>query len=216
MKLTLAEAKRCQETVTEVVHAAKAELTLVGRKTTDDAGVGHVVVVDEHLVRRKPECDDFQEVRIAVVGNVDSGKSTLLGVLTHCELDNGRGLARHRLFRHKHEQETGRTSSIGNDILGFDCSGQIVNKPTLHGHHLNWSKICEESSKVITFIDLAGHEKYLKTTIFGMTGHAPDYTMLMVGSNAGIIGMTKEVCCCCCLSDFFSDLTSCFFRSTSV
>ena len=24
-------------------------------------------------------------------------------------------------------------------------------------------------------------EKYLKTTVFGMTGHAPDYAMLMVG-----------------------------------
>jgi len=33
---------------------------------------------------------------------------------------------------------------------------------------------------VITFIDLAGHEKYLKTTVFGMTGHAPDFAMLMV------------------------------------
>ncbi len=51
----------------------------------------------------------------------------------------------------------------------------------------------------MTFIDLAGHgkkylvfrikkiiyilfsiEKYLKTTVFGMTGHAPDYAMLMV------------------------------------
>ena len=46
------------------------------------------------------------------------GKSTLLGVLTHGELDNGRGFARTKLFRHKHEQETGRTSSVGNDILG--------------------------------------------------------------------------------------------------
>lgn len=46
-------------------------------------------------------------------------------------------------------------------------------------------------AQVITFIDLAGHEKYLKTTIFGMTGHVPDFAMLMVGSNAGIIGMTK-------------------------
>ena len=49
------------------------------------------------------------EIRCAVVGNVDAGKSTLLGVLTHGELDNGRGLARQRLFRHKHEAETGRT-----------------------------------------------------------------------------------------------------------
>lgn len=134
---------------------------------------------------------------MAVVGNVDAGKSTLLGVLTHGELDNGRGHARQRLFRHKHEMESGRTSSVGNDILGFDSEGNIyflhvnilqnkssvfvgnvVNKPE-HGS-LDWVKICEKSSKVITFIDLAGHERYLKTTVFGMTGHAPDFGMLMV------------------------------------
>lgn len=45
---------------------------------------------------------------------------------------------------------------------------------------MDWTKICEKSSKVITFIDLAGHEKYLKTTVFGMTGHLPDFCMLMV------------------------------------
>ena len=146
----------------------------------------------EYLIRRKAEINDFQEVRVAVVGNVDAGKSTLLGVLTHGELDNGRGLARQKLFRHKHEIESGRTSSIGNDILGFDSKGNVVNKPDTHGGHLDWVKICEESSKVITFIDLAGHERYLKTTIFGMTGHSPDFTMLMVGANAGVVGMTKE------------------------
>ncbi|KFD47770.1 hypothetical protein M513_11320 [Trichuris suis] len=59
--------------------------------------------------------------RVAVVGNVDAGKSTLLSVLTHGQLDDGRGFARVRIFRHQHEVESGRTSSIGNDILGFDC-----------------------------------------------------------------------------------------------
>lgn len=58
------------------------------------------------------------------------------------------------------------------------CIGNVVNKPD-HGT-LDWVKICEKSSKVITFIDLAGHERYLKTTVFGMTGHAPDFGMLMV------------------------------------
>ena len=84
--------------------------------------------------------------RVAVVGNVDAGKSTLLGVLTHGELDNGRGLARMKLFRHKHEMESGRTSSVGNDILGFDAGGNVVNKSD-HGH-LDWVKICEQSAKV--------------------------------------------------------------------
>jgi hypothetical protein len=34
------------------------------------------------------------EVRVAIIGNVDSGKSTLVGVLTRSMLDDGRGLAR--------------------------------------------------------------------------------------------------------------------------
>jgi GTPase len=49
-----------------------------------------------------------------------------LGVLTHGELDNGRGHARQKLFRHKHEMESGRTSSVGNDILGFDSIGKLL------------------------------------------------------------------------------------------
>ncbi|CEF71646.1 Dgp-1 [Strongyloides ratti] len=144
------------------------------------------------LVREKTVETDFIEVRVAVVGNVDAGKSTLLGVLTHNALDDGRGQARQKLFRHKHEFETGRTSSVSNDILGFDIDGNIVNNPDSHNGHLDWTNICRESAKVITFIDLAGHEKYLKTTIFGMTGHMPDYSMIMIGANAGIIGTTRE------------------------
>lgn len=70
------------------------------------------------------------------MGNVDAGKSTLLGVLTHGELDNGRGHARQKLFRHKHEMESGRTSSVGNDILGFDSEGHVVNKPEGHGKYV--------------------------------------------------------------------------------
>lgn len=78
-------------------------------------------------------------------------------MLTHGELDNGRGLARQWLFRHKHESETGRTSSVANDILGFTSDGHVVKRPQ-HGN-LDWGKVCEESSKIVTFIDLAGHER---------------------------------------------------------
>ncbi|XP_055918775.1 GTP-binding protein 1-like [Eupeodes corollae] len=171
--------------------------TLQSLATTIDADMvllrqrkGEKGLTGQYLIRKRVDTSDFMEIRVAVVGNVDAGKSTLLGVLTHGELDNGRGHARQRLFRHKHEMESGRTSSVGNDILGFDSIGNVVNKPD-HGT-LDWVKICEKSAKVITFIDLAGHERYLKTTVFGMTGHAPDFGMLMIGANAGIVGMTKE------------------------
>lgn len=67
----------------------------------------------------------FLDLRVAVLGNVDSGKSTLLGVLTQGELDNGRGRARLNLFRHLHEIQTGRTSSISFEILGFNTKGEV-------------------------------------------------------------------------------------------
>ena len=46
-----------------------------------------------------------------------AGKSTLVGVLTRCQLDDGRGSARSNVFIHKHERETGRTSSIDIELL---------------------------------------------------------------------------------------------------
>lgn len=60
-----------------------------------------------------------------MLGNVDSGKSTLLGVLTHGELDNGRGRSRLNLFRHLHEIQTGRTSCISHEIVGFNSNGEV-------------------------------------------------------------------------------------------
>jgi GTPase len=145
--------------------------------------------VAEVLVRRFGE-EDYLDVRIAVCGNVDSGKSTLIGVLTRGQLDNGRGLARASVFIHKHEVNTGRTSSVSHQIMGFDSKGEVVNyemfgTPT-------WKDIIEKSAKVCTFIDLAGHEKYLKTTVYGMTGSIPDYAVIVIGANMGVTRMTKE------------------------
>ena len=85
-----------------------------------------------------------ETIRIGLIGNVDSGKSTLMGLLTKLkdnEYDDGRGKARYLILKHNHEKESGRTSSITKE------SKKIHNK-------------------IIEFIDLAGHERYLKTTVF--------------------------------------------------
>jgi len=47
-----------------------------------------------------------------MVGNVDAGKSTLVGVLTKGELDDGNGSSRAKVLNFDHEIESGRTSSI--------------------------------------------------------------------------------------------------------
>lgn len=61
-----------------------------------------------------------------MIGNVDSGKSTLVGVLTKGDLDDGRGLARLKIFNYPHEAENGRTSSIAHEIIGYDKNGAQI------------------------------------------------------------------------------------------
>ena len=39
---------------------------------------------------------------------------------------------------------------------------------------------------------MCGHEKYLKTTMHGLTSLYPDYCLLVVAANRGITKMTKE------------------------
>lgn len=108
-----------------------------------------------------------RELRISVLGNVDSGKSSLTGVLLKNVLDDGRGYARSLVSQFSHERITGKTSSVTQ----------------------NYS---EEGGRVTVYIDLAGHEKYLKTTLHGMTGFYPDYGMVVVGANMGLTDITRE------------------------
>ncbi|XP_075931814.1 GTP-binding protein 2 isoform X2 [Anarhichas minor] len=164
-----------------------ADITVLRESDVDyDSDVSRKIA--EVLIRKVPDDQQFLDLRVAVLGNVDSGKSTLLGVLTQGELDNGRGRTRLNLFRHLHEIQTGRTSSISFEILGFNTKGEVVN----YSESRTAEEICERASKMITFIDLAGHHKYLKTTIFGLTSYCPDFAMLVVSANTGIAGTTRE------------------------
>ena len=89
--------------------------------------------------------------------------------------------------------ETGRTSSVSQQIMGFTSTGKVTNHKDIDlDRSLSWGEIVKEAAKVVTFFDLAGHEKYLKTTVAGMIGPSPDYCMLMLGANMGVQRMTKE------------------------
>ncbi|XP_065216061.1 GTP-binding protein 2 [Planococcus citri] len=144
--------------------------------------------VIEVLIRKIPDDQQNIEVRVAVLGGADAGKSTLLGVITHGDLDNGKGNARLNMFRHLHEVQSGRTSSISHEILGFNSKGDVVN----YKEAVSAVEICANSSKLVTFMDLAGHRKYLRTTVAGLSGYSPHHAMLVVSSVLGIVGMTRE------------------------
>lgn len=107
-----------------------------------------------------------RNIRVAVVGNVDAGKSTLIGSLTTSMLDDGRGKCRTSIMKHRHEIETGRTSTATTHLMGFRSTGEpIAGKDQIRTNKRKGEdEIARESYRVITLMDLAGHEKYLKTT----------------------------------------------------
>lgn len=164
----------------------KYTMTLISTENVDD----HRNIY-EYLIRENNQ-SRYHEIRLACIGNVDSGKSTLLGVLLSGVKDDGRGSARMNVFNFQHELKTGRTSSVTQHILGFDPKGDIVNYGELNGRKITWPEIVKKSSKIVTMIDLCGHEKYLKTTIKGLTSQFPDIALILVGANMGITKMTKE------------------------
>lgn len=141
------------------------------------------------------------ENMIAVCGPVDAGKSSLIGVLTTGEFDDGNGLARNKVLVHPHEIQSGRTSHITiNPLVYTNKDNTIYIKPIPNCNkkkQLKEKKLYETTdskikSKLISFIDLAGHRKYLKTTVFGVTGMFPDYGIVVIGANKGITRLTKE------------------------
>jgi GTPase len=138
-----------------------------------------------------------EECTIAVCGPVDAGKSSLIGVLTYGELDDGRGYTRNKVLIHPHERETGRTSHITYNPLVYykkDDNNVSLYAPK-DDKILKDIKIRSKTiwdTKVTSFLDLAGHAKYLKTTIFGVTGMFPDYGIVVIGANTEITKLTRE------------------------
>lgn len=124
---------------------------------------------------RPKDCDDTMSVaetlssrniRVAVVGNVDAGKSTMIGTLTSSCLDDGRGSSRTSIMKHRHEIESGRTSTASTHLMGFRSTGEaIAGKDSVRANRRkSEDEVARESYRVVTLMDLAGHEKYLKTT----------------------------------------------------
>ena len=177
-----------------------------------------------HIKQIKNSCR-IPTSRIAIAGNVSSGKSTLLAVISKGVKDDGKGAARNQIFQHNHEFRSGHTSSITVHNMHFDRNGSVLNLkdeietttdmrfPPSNLNLSSSSGKCsagvrrnrsyseieltdeEVTHRVVSLIDLAGHEKYLKTTLHGLVGMKPDYCMLTISavqnSNSSI-DMTGE------------------------
>lgn len=121
--------------------------------TLDQQEIKKGKTVAQFLVREAEASGTYVSLTLGVVGNVDAGKSTTIGTLTKGVLDDGRGRARLHVFNHKHEITTGRTSSIGHQILGYDAQGEVVNSKSERPP--TWQEIVAQSTKVRCAVEQA-------------------------------------------------------------
>lgn len=79
-------------------------------------------------------------------------------------------------MKHQHEKDTGRTSTISQHPIGFDENGKVLD--VCSGE----SAMALQSQRVVSLMDLAGHEKYFRTTVAGMSMGMADYALLLVNA----------------------------------
>lgn len=174
-------------TLRAMANALGASMVILAEKDVTPRNSCSRRRVVEVLVRKVPECQQFIELRLAVLGGADVGKSTLCGVMTQGCLDDGNGKTRLNLFRFPHEVRSGKTSSICLDVIGFDSQGKLVNYA-----QNSLEELVERSKKLVTLIDLAGDSKYLKTTIHGLSGYNPHFACLLICAESGPTAATKD------------------------
>jgi GTPase len=124
-----------------------------------------------------------EQLRITMTGPTMSGKSTLLGTLTTSTLDNGRGSSRLSMLKHRHEITSGITSSVTQELLGYQDSGndaQVVNYAT--ENVASWIDVhaAADGSRLVFVSDSAGHPRYRRTTLRGLVGWSPHWTLLCI------------------------------------
>lgn len=124
-----------------------------------------------------------EQLRVTLTGPTMSGKSTLLGTLTTSTLDNGRGSSRLSMLKHRHEITSGITSSVTQELLGYQDSGdnvEVINYAT--ENIASWIDVHDaaDGSRLVFVSDSAGHPRYRRTTVRGLVGWSPHWTLLCI------------------------------------
>lgn len=132
-----------------------------------------------------------EQLRVSVTGATLSGKSSLLGTLSTATLDNGRGKSRLSLLKHRHEIASGMTSSVTQELIGYldaaghdgEVEGRVVSYDSRDVS--SWIDIhaaveVAERGRLVLLSDSAGHPRYRRTTVRGIVGWQPHWTLLCV------------------------------------
>jgi elongation factor 1-alpha len=201
-------------------------------------GEGEELLCGEIMVSRR-HSSGGHDLSVAFCGAVGCGKSTLMAVLLTARLDDGCGGTRQSLFNHKHELDSGRTSSLASRVWtvspdaagmcsshGCDSPAPPPSPPVVPGvppphRHLqpSWLPVSSvapptppftgASPRSITLLDAGGD--ITKTMLFGLMSRKPDYVCVCAAADTSDASDVSLYAevCCAMNTPFIVVLTKC-------
>ncbi|MEM3586633.1 MAG: GTP-binding protein [Candidatus Jordarchaeaceae archaeon] len=136
-------------------------------------------LVTRYILTKTPSEELQDLISVGFAGRVNSGKSTLIGVLIGNKLDDGHGSARAYLLKHPQELERGHTSDLHFAFVGIDHN----NKITPLENPLNpeeRARILDQAKRIIITLDAPGHSEYIKTMIRAILGSDSQYGVVLI------------------------------------
>lgn len=160
--------------------------------------------------RRQSNGGSAHDLSVAFCGAVGSGKSTLMAVLLTSTLDDGRGGTRQSLFNHKHELDSGKTSSLATRVWTVEEERPAAYEEEAMGGMSNESVSVAtpglpppptppftcSAPRSITLLDAGGD--ITKTMLFGLMSRKPDYVCVCVAADAvevSDVALYARLCC---------------------
>ena len=157
--------------------------------------------------------DNADETKVTIVsfGSADAGKSTLLSLLSlfiildknHDKSDPNvkaklKSLTEKMISKYPRLKDA--LKKISQSEKYDDANGLLRNVMAKHNHEINTRHTSDINSipvssgngKTYTFVDLCGQQKYLKTTVRGISSHYPDYAIGVISTQSGITEITKN------------------------
>ena len=159
----------------------------------------------EEIIAKGTDGSGKEQLRVTLTGSTTSGKSSLLGTLSTSTLDNGRGRSRLSLLKHRHEIVSGVTSSLAQELFGYQDAGSTMNRSRTKvinyasGNVSSWEDIhnASEPGRLVFVTDTAGHPRYRRTTVRGLVSWAPHWTLCCIAADdqedsTGKVGATAS------------------------
>jgi len=116
---------------------------------------------------------------INLMGRVNSGKTTLAGILIQGRLDDGSGRARAPLLTYPQELRRGQTADLHVTFAAVDRDGRFIpmRAPLDKAER---ARVIDGAHRIITLFDAPGHAEYAKTMIRSVLGADAQYGLVLV------------------------------------